>query len=149
VDYTQEKGVFWDVLFRWSPEAVKEGMHVSVAESLTALVSKYLDCVLAAQQEEVEHFFSNLIGRARVREAISALQAARELSFVHVAGRVLLQVSSLEAPPPHVERRPKLQPRFTPHPPEPGKPLVQRRPRKSPSASPSRPVPPAKDTGKE
>ncbi len=151
VDYTQEKGVFWDALFRWSPEAVKEGMHVSVAESLTALVSKYLDCVLAAQQEEVEQFFSNLIGRARVREAVSALQAARELSFVHVAGRVLLQVSSLEVPAAHpVERKVKLQPRFAPHPPQPGKPLVQRRPRKSPSTSPARAVPPpAKDPGKE
>src|SRR6516165_6191725 len=97
VDYKQDEGVFWDVLFRWAPAAVKEGMHVSVAESLTALVSKYVDGVLAAQQEEVEHFFSPLIGRARVREAINALQAARELSFVHVGGRVLMQVSSLQA----------------------------------------------------
>ena len=60
VDYKQDEGVFWDVLFRWSPEAVKQGMHVSIAESLTALVSKYLDCVLAAQQEEVEQFFSRI-----------------------------------------------------------------------------------------
>ncbi len=58
VDYKQEAGVFWDVLFRWSPEAVKEGMHVSVAESLTALVSKYIDCVQAVAQEDVESFFS-------------------------------------------------------------------------------------------
>ena len=56
-------------------------MHVSFAESLTALVSKYLDCVLAAQQEEVEQFFSRIIGRARVREGIHALQAARELTL--------------------------------------------------------------------
>lgn len=97
VDYKQEEGVFWDVLFRWAPEAVKEGMHVSVAESLTALVSKYLDGVLAAQQEEIETFFSPLIGRARVREAVNALQAAREIGFVHVGGRVLMQVSSLQA----------------------------------------------------
>jgi hypothetical protein len=146
VDYMQEKGVFWDVLFRWSAEAVKEGMHVSVAESLTALVSKYLDCVLAAQQEEVEHFFSNLIGRARVREAISALQAARELSFVHVGGRVLLQVSSLELPPPHsVEKKVKIRPRFEPHPPRAGKPLVQR-PSKTSS---TRRVHPAKDAEEE
>lgn len=96
VDYKQDEGVFWDVLFRWAPEAVKEGMHVSLAESLTALVSKYLDGVLAAQQEEVENFFSSLVGRARVRDAINALQAARELSFVHVGGRVLMQVSSLQ-----------------------------------------------------
>ncbi len=96
VDYSQDEGVYWDVLFRWAPEAVKEGMHVSVAESLTALVSKYLDGVLAAQQEEIESFFSPLIGRVRVRDAINALQAARELSFVHVGGRVLMQVTSLQ-----------------------------------------------------
>src|ERR1035441_6082680 len=43
VDYKHDEGVFWDVLFRWSPDAVKEGMHLSVLESLTALVSKYID----------------------------------------------------------------------------------------------------------
>ena len=148
VDYTQEKGVFWDVLFRWSPEAVKEGMHVSVAESLTALVSKYLDCVLAAQQEEVEHFFSNLIGRARVREAVNALQAARELSFVHVAGRVMLQVSSLEAPLPHpVEREAQ-----TPAALRAATTAARQAPGAAPpqqTASPSKPIPPRKDTSKE
>lgn len=128
VDYTPEEGVFWDVLFRWSPDAVREGMHVSVAESLTALVSKYLDCVLAAPQEEVEQFFSHLVGRARVREAINALQAARELSFVHVNGRVMLQVTSLQAPP---AREFKPRPKFEALPPRPGKPLVERRPRRS------------------
>ena len=101
VDYNQEEGVFWDVLFRWAPEAVKEGMHVSVAESLTALVSQYLDGVLAAGQEEIESFFSPVIGRVRVREAINALQAAREIGFVHVGGRVLMQVSSLQAAHPY------------------------------------------------
>ena len=131
VDYKHDEGVFWDVLFRWSPDAVKEGMHVSVAESLTALVSKYLDCVLAAQQEEVEQFFSNLIGRARVREAINALQAARELSFVHVGGRVMLQVTSLQAQQPLVVREIKPRPKFEALPPRPGMPLVERRPVKS------------------
>ena len=144
VDYKHDEGVFWDVLFRWSPDAVKEGMHVSVAESLTALVSKYLDCVLAAQQEEVEHFFSNLIGRARVREAVHALQAARELSFVHVGGRVMLQVSSLQPQP---VREVRTKPKFEPLPPRPGLPLVQRRPRKS-SALP-RPKTPKQDTSTE
>ena len=103
VDYKQDEGVFWDALFRWSPQVVREGIQLSFPESLTALVSKYLDCVLAAQQEEVENFFSRIVGRSRIREAIHALQAARELSFVHVGGRVMLQVSSLQAqlqPPP-------------------------------------------------
>jgi hypothetical protein len=140
VDYKPEEGVFWDVLFRWSQDAVKEGMHVSVAESLTALVSKYLDCVVAAPQEEVEQFFSHFIGRARVREAINALQAARELSFVHVNGRVMLQVTSLQPPP---EREFKPRPKFEPLPPRPGKPLVQRRPRR-----PTRPSTPKQDDRK-
>jgi hypothetical protein len=93
VDYKHDEGVFWDVLFRWAPAAVKEGTHVSVAEALTALVSKYIDCLRAVTQEEVENFFSSLVGRARVREAINALQAARELGFVHVGGKVMLQAA--------------------------------------------------------
>lgn len=138
VDYKQYEGVFWDVLFRWSPDAVKEGMHVSVAEALTALVSKYVECVEAVSQDEVESFFSPLIGRARVREAINALQAARELSFVHVGGKVLLQSSALEPPVVPVERKAPARSRFQPLPPRPGKPLVHRQSRGSdPPAKPS------------
>jgi hypothetical protein len=139
VDYKPDEGVFWDVLFRWSPDAVKKGTQISVAESLTALVSKYLDCVLAAQQQEVEQFFSKLTSRARVREAINALQAARELHFVHVDGRVMLQVSELQEKLAH-EFIPRAK--FEALPPRPGMPLVQRRPRRS-SAS-SKPKPPSK-----
>jgi 23S rRNA pseudouridine2605 synthase len=132
VDYKQDEGIFWDVLFRWAPQAVKQGMHVSLAESLTALVSKYLDCVSAAQQEEVEQFFSPIIGRARVREGIHALQATRELRYTHVGGRVMLQVSSLELPQsPEARAEFKPKARFEPRPPQPGKPLVQRRPRRA------------------
>jgi hypothetical protein len=156
VDYTPEEGVYWDELFRWSPEAVKQGTQISVGESLTALVSKYLDCVVAAQQEEVEGFFSNLIGRARVREAINALQAARELSFVHVGGRVMLQVSSLEAASPR-----ELTPRpSAPVLPRPGVPMVQHRRRPTARTKMSRarrpeapakasPKPPRQDDDKE
>ncbi len=147
VDYKQDEGVFWDVLFRWAPQAVRQGMHVSFAEALTALVSKYLDCVLAAQQEDVELFFSKMIGRARVREGIHALQAARELSYVHVAGRVMLQVSSLQLQQPYaVEDEFKPKQRFEPRPPQRGKPLVQRKPPRS--GSPSQ-HPPRQDPAKE
>ncbi len=148
VDYKHDEGVFWDVLFRWAPQAVRQGMHVSVAESLTALVSKYLDCVLAAQQEEVEQFFSPIIGRARVREGVHALQAARELKYAHVGGRVLLQVSSLPLPQ-TTEANGEFKPtaRFQPRPPERGKPLVQRRPRRS--GAPAKSRRPIEDAGKE
>jgi hypothetical protein len=112
-------------------------MHVSLAESLTALVSKYLDGVLAAQQEEIENFFSSLIGRARVRDALNALQAAREISFVHVGGRVLMQVSELQAAHPEPEQAEPPRPRL-PKPAAPlrrGMPLVRRAGRATPAKS--------------
>lgn len=147
VDYKQDEGVFWDVLFRWSQDAVKTGMHVSVAEALTALVSKYIECVVAATQDDVETFFSPLIGRARVREAINALQAGRELSFLHVGGKVLLHSSAIEAPAPYLPRTAPPRPRFEPLPPRPGKPLVQRRPRGA--SVPAKPFSSRKDSDKK
>jgi hypothetical protein len=68
-----------------------------VGEALSALVCKYLDCVIAADQEELESFFGNFVPRSRVREAINALQAARELDFIHVGNRSLIQVTQPKA----------------------------------------------------
>jgi len=93
VDYTEAEGSVWDELSRWAPDAVREGVGVSVAEALSALLSKYMDCVVAAEQPEVENFFSNFVPRSRVKEAINALLSARELSFVHVASKSLLRVT--------------------------------------------------------
>src|SRR5437763_10922211 len=56
VDYNTGEGAFWDVLYRWAPDAVREGISLSVGEALSALLSKYLDCVIAAEQPELETF---------------------------------------------------------------------------------------------
>ena len=93
VDYKAGEGVLWDVLYRWAPDAVREGISLSVGEALSALLTKYLDCVIAADQAEVESLFGNIVPRSRVKEAIKALLAARELSFAHVGGRSLIQVT--------------------------------------------------------
>ena len=93
VDYNAAEGASWDVLFRWAPDPVREGIGLSVAQALSALVSKYLDCVIAADQQEVEGFFGNFVSRSRVKEAINALLAARELNFLHVGSRSLVQVT--------------------------------------------------------
>jgi 23S rRNA pseudouridine2605 synthase len=99
VDYDATEGSSWDVLYRWSPDAVREGMNMSVAEALTALVSKYLDCVVAADQQEVENFFGNFVPRSRVKEAINALLAARELDFVMVGNRSLIRIMPAKVVP--------------------------------------------------
>jgi len=93
VDYTVEEGSVWDELSRWAPDVVREGVGISVPEALSALVSKYLDCVVAVDEGEVEKLLANFVPRTRVKEAIHALLSARELSFVHVGGKSLLQVT--------------------------------------------------------
>lgn len=93
VDYSSAEGASWDLLFRWSPDAVRSGIELSVAEALSALISKYLGCVIAIEQPELEMFFGKLASRSRVKEAVGALLAARELSFVSVGYKSLLQVT--------------------------------------------------------
>jgi hypothetical protein len=99
VDYNPAEGSFWDVLYRWSPDAVREGIGISVAEALSALLSKYLDCVIAADQQELEAFFGNFVPRSRVKESLNALLAARELEFIRVGSRSLVQLTPPKAPP--------------------------------------------------
>jgi hypothetical protein len=72
---------------------VKEGIGLSVAQALSALLSKYLDCVVAVEQGELESLFSNFVPRSKMKDAVNALLAAREFSFVHVSGRSMLQVT--------------------------------------------------------
>ena len=116
VDYSSHEGSVWDVLYRWAPDAVREGIGTSVGEALSALISKYLDCVIAADQQELENFFGNFVSRSRVKEAVNALLAARELSFIHVGNRSLIQITP---PKPAVTTRAPEQrslPRRTPAP---------------------------------
>jgi hypothetical protein len=96
VDYHEREGASWDVLYRWSPEAVSEGVNCSVPEAISGLLSKYLDCVIAADERELEAFFGNFMPRSKVREAINALLDARELSFVQVGSRSLIQVTQAQ-----------------------------------------------------
>ena len=93
VDYNADQGAFWDVLYRWSPDAVREGVNMSVAEALSGLTSKYLDCVVAAEQAELETFFGNVVARSKIKEAVNALLAARELSYVRVGNRSMVQIT--------------------------------------------------------
>jgi len=98
VDYKKDEGSVWDLLYRWAPDAVKEGVGLSVPEALSALVSKYLDCVIAVEQAELEAFFGRFIARSKVKDSVNVLLAARELSFVHVSGKSMLQITPEKAP---------------------------------------------------
>jgi 23S rRNA pseudouridine2605 synthase len=99
VDYNPTDGSFWDVLYRWAPDAVRDGMNLSVGEALSALVSKYLGCVIAADQQELENFFGNFVPRSRVKESVNALSAAREVEYIRVGNRSLIQMTPAKAEP--------------------------------------------------
>jgi hypothetical protein len=115
VDYRPEEGAFWDVLLRWSSEPVKQGIEFSVPEALSALVSKYVEAMIAITAKDVEEFFAHFMPRAKVRDAINALLAAREFAIIHVGNRSMLTTASLvkeERPPlprnKPIARRPRL-----------------------------------------
>jgi Winged helix DNA-binding domain len=97
VDYRASEGSVWDLLYRWAPDAVKEGVALSVAEALSALISKYLDCAIAVEPSELESLLGNFVARSKVKEAVNALLSAREISFVHVGAKTMLQITPAKA----------------------------------------------------
>lgn len=98
VDYRESEGALWDVLYRWSPQVVKEGLNISEPEAISAVLSKFLETAVAATQEEIEAFFSHMTSRSKVRESINALLSARELSFVGAGAKTLIRLAPLPEP---------------------------------------------------
>lgn len=101
VDYREAEGAIWDVLVRWAPDVVKEGASISGPEALSALISKYLQAAIAAGQDEIEQLFSHLASRTKIRDAVNALLAARELSVIAIGTKSMVQLT----PEPEQRRR--------------------------------------------
>lgn len=76
----------WDVLYRIASQQVGRGAHLSQAEALSALVSRYLETVIAAEAKEIEDFFGHIASRAKTAEILKALSSARELE-TRIIGR--------------------------------------------------------------
>jgi hypothetical protein len=93
VNYQEKEGASWDLLYRWSRQAVMDGSRLSLPEAISALLGKYLEAVVAADRDEVEQFFAHLAPRSKVREALNALLAARELSYISVGPRTLIHLT--------------------------------------------------------
>lgn len=99
VNYSESEGAFWDLLYRWAPMMVKEGTELSLQEAISGLLGKYLDTVFAAEQEEIERFFSQMVSRAKIRETLHALQAARQLKLTTIGTKAMFQVAEIPAQP--------------------------------------------------
>ncbi|MBZ5521619.1 MAG: winged helix DNA-binding domain-containing protein [Acidobacteriia bacterium] len=105
VDFHENEGATWELLYRWSPEPVTEGSQISIPEALSALVGKYLEAVVAAGQEDIEQLFSHMISRSKIREVLHALLAARELSLVSFGTHSLIELTPVQEPRPEPVRR--------------------------------------------
>src|SRR3954464_4787289 len=84
----------WDLMHRWAPEAVNRGKQISAPEALSALISKYLETVITAEQKDIEDFFGRLVPRSRVTEVCKALLSAQEFAYVQVSGKTMLRLTS-------------------------------------------------------
>ena len=98
VNYREPEGTYWDLLYRWNRPAVALGARISLPEAISELMGKYVEMMVAAEQEEIEQFFSVLVSRSKVREVMQALLAARELSFTTVGPKTLVQIAPVPEP---------------------------------------------------
>ena len=106
VDLTADGSPVWQVLYDWAPELVKRGIQISTPEALSALLSRYLTTVIAAEPREIEEFFGNLTSRSKVSDVVRALLQAREFESVPIGGKRMITLTG--AIP---------QPGLIPHPP--------------------------------
>jgi 23S rRNA pseudouridine2605 synthase len=84
---------------RWSltqfkfKDALTAAGRLSQTTALSALVSLYLESVLAASSEEIETFLSPLTSRSRVRETVNGLAATRQLSMIPVGTQSMFHIA--------------------------------------------------------
>ncbi len=83
----------WEVTQARFAAEMTASQKVAQTTALSALVSLYLDSVVAAEREEIEVFLSPLAARSRVREVVNGLQATRQLELVSVGAHPLLHVT--------------------------------------------------------
>lgn len=106
VDYKAGEGALWDVLHRWAPDAVEQGGEYSLAEALSAMLSKYIQALVAADPAEIENFFAHFTSRSKVREAVNALLGARQFMYVPVGRRTLIELPETQRKLNAGQRRP-------------------------------------------
>ncbi|HEY0564521.1 MAG TPA: hypothetical protein VGC88_03000 [Terriglobales bacterium] len=119
VDHSPEEGARWGLLAQWAPDLVRRGAQMSAPEATSAIISRYLAGVIAAEEGEIEEFVGRFASRSRVLEILKMLIAAREIEQVSMPGtRGLLKMADVApaavwSSPAPAERRPKPQSRKT------------------------------------
>lgn len=102
IPQSEGKPARWQLLSRRFSKQLNAGSSMGQAAALSALISLYLDSVIAASTEEIEAALSPFVARSRVGEVVRALESNRQIQFTAVGGALLLHFSDVEdhLPPP-------------------------------------------------
>ncbi len=90
--YATAQPTRWTLLKNRYPAQLATAANTAQTTALSALLSLYLQSVVAATAEETEVFLSPLTSRSRIREVLHGMVAARQLGTMSVASRTLLFV---------------------------------------------------------
>ena len=105
-----EAGEKWDLYLRLAPEAIQQGRYMSEPEALSAIISKYLDCAIAASKQEIEDFIAPIAARSRVAELLKTLTNARHFRQISDGTNSWFALAHPSARPDNAKREPRRTP---------------------------------------
>ncbi len=91
--YTAGEATTWELFESRHQKAMQVGGGMAQATALSALISLYLDSVIAASSDEIETFLSPLAPRSRIRDVARGLDATRQLLTVPLGTQNLLHIA--------------------------------------------------------
>ena len=91
--YEQDGPTRWELTQRRFSDALNAANKIAQTTGLSALVSLYLESVLAATPDEIEIFLSPLTSRSKIREVVNGLAATRQLVIVPVGTQTMYHVA--------------------------------------------------------
>lgn len=87
--YASGEATAWELFETHNQKAAQTGGGMAQATALSALVSLYLDSVIAANSDEIETFLSPLAPRSRIREVVRGIAATRQLGMLTLGSQTL------------------------------------------------------------
>ena len=129
--YAAGEATAWEVFESRQQKSMQIGGGMAQATALSALISLYLDSVIAATSDEIEVFLSPLAPRSRIREVVRGLASTRQLLTIPLGAQSLLHIAGGLPEFPQVEAPTETQPEAAAHP-ESASPHPERRPERRP-----------------
>jgi hypothetical protein len=83
----------WELATTRYTKQIKAGVNAGQPTAISALISLYLGQAILPTEDEIEVFLSPLAARSRIRDAVHALTAARQMESVVIDGKAHMHVA--------------------------------------------------------